>query len=289
MALQSHRARLLPYLLIAPAILLTVGISLYPALYAFYLSLHRSRRGVLEYVGTRNYQTLLTSGTYWHGVRLTATFGVMFVFSVLVLGYLLALAFNERPRHAALYMTIIFIPWMLSEIVVGVMWRWLFLPNVGAAQAWLTPLLGDNLLGNGTSALLIVTAAMVWRALAFGMLLLLAGLQKIPAALQEAAQIDGATPWQAFWRVTFPLMLPTTQITLVFLTVQALNAIGMFLAITDGGPGRTTEVLALHMYRETVQFLNFGYGAALSVTVFFINAVLALIYVRGLHTQDILS
>ncbi len=278
------RRALLPYALVTPALLAVAGVSLYPALYNLYLSFHRTQRGELVYNGLHNYQTILASPTFWNAVRLTATFAAFFVPLVLVGGYLLALVFYSGVRFGRFYMTLIFIPWMLSEIVAGVMWRWLFLPGVGIVQTWLDPI-AANILGTGTGAMTVVICATVWRALAFGMLLLLAGLQTIPQEIHEAAAIDGATRWQAFWHVTVPLMAPTHQVTLAFLTVQAMNTTGMFLSITEGGPGRSTEVLALHMYRESIQFFNFGYGATLAVTVFVVTAFVISTVVSGLHTR----
>ena len=132
----------------------------------------------------------------------------------------------------------------------------------------------------------VVVAATFWRALAFSALLLLAGLQTIPGELGEAAAIDGANRWQSFWKVTWPLLLPTTQVTVVFMSIQAVNAVGMFLAITQGGPGRATEVLSLQMYKEALTFNNWGYAGALAVMMFLVNAALAFIYIRALQSQN---
>lgn len=129
----------------------------------------------------------------------------------------------------------------------------------------------------------IVTGATIWRSLAFAMLLILAGLQTIPREISEAASIDGATAWQNFWQITWPLALPTTVVTILLLSIQAVNATGMFLAITNGGPGRSTEVLSLYMYREAIEFFNFGYGAALSVVMLGLNAILATFYLRAMR------
>ncbi|MCU0511162.1 MAG: sugar ABC transporter permease [Anaerolineae bacterium] len=283
----SHRLyKIFPYVLIAPAMLLVLLVSLYPTLYSFYLAFHRNRRGVLEYVGTRNFEVIVNSDAFWNSLRLTAVFGIFFVGLVMLFGFLLALVFNRNLQGGGIYMTIIFIPWMLSEIVAGVMWRWMFLPQLGVLQNALSPLLGDiTFLATGSGALGVVIGATLWRSLAFAMLLLLAGLQTVPKELSEAGMIDGANRWQVFWRITWPLMLPTTQITFVFLTIQAVNAVGMFLSITQGGPGTATDVLSLQMYREAIEFFNFGYGAALSVVMFVINAVLAFVYISTLRAQ----
>ncbi|KAA3658025.1 MAG: sugar ABC transporter permease [Chloroflexi bacterium] len=281
-----RQGKIYPYLLIAPALLFITAVSLYPTLFSVYLSLNRSRRGQLEFVGLRNFEIIFNSGDFWESFRLTAVFGIFFVVLVMILAFLLALIFKRGLRFSGIYMSIIFIPWMLSEIVSSVMFRWLFLPEIGIAQRLLGPLFGDiTFLGTNSGAMGVVVSATIWRSVAFAMLLLLAGLQTIPGEVTEAAAIDGATRWQAFWRVTWPIVLPTTQVTIVFLTIQAINGAGMFLSITNGGPGRATEVLSLYMYREAILFFNFGYGAALAVILFLINAVLAVVYIRSLQTQ----
>ena len=282
--------KIYPYLLIAPALILIVTVSLYPTLYSLYLSLNRSRRGNLEFVGLRNFQIIFNSNDFWESLWNTAIFGVFFLAIVMFFAFVLALLFNSGIRFGGIYMTIVFLPWMLSEIVSGVMFRWLFLPQFGLAQSVLGPLLNDiSFLGSPAGAMGVVTAATIWRSVAFAMLLILAGLQTIPGDLSEAAAIDGATRWQSFWKITWPLALPTTQVTIVFLTIMAINAAGLFLSITGGGPGRATEVLSLYMYREAILFFNFGYGAALSVVMFMLNALLAFVYIRTLQSQNSLT
>ena len=280
-----------PYLLIAPAVFFVIAVSLYPTLYTFYLSLHRFRRGQFEFFGLRNFEIILDSSSFWNSLRLTFVFGFFFLVLVVGIGLLLALVFNRKLSGTSAYMTIIFIPWMISEVVAGIMWRWMFLPNIGILQNALGPLLSVPgreylFLADGNGALGVVIAATFWRALAFAALLLLAGLQTIPSELSEAASIDGASRWQQFRLVTWPLLLPTTQVTIVFMSIQSLNAIGMFLSITRGGPGRATEVLSLQMYREALEFSNWGYAGALSVVMFAINALLAFVYIRSLNAQN---
>lgn len=285
------KKKLYPYVLIAPALLFVSAVSLYPSLYTFYLSTQRFRRGAAEFVGLRNFQVMWESRNFWNSLRLSGVFGFWFLLLVMLLGLGLALVFNRKLRGNGVYMTLIFIPWMISEIVAGIMWRWMFLPNIGVLQNFLGPLLATGgesfrFLATGSGAMGVVVAATLWRSLAFATLLLLAGLQTIPGELGEAAAIDGANRWQNFWRVTWPLLLPTAQVTLVFMSIQAVNAVGMFLSITRGGPGRTTEVISLQMYREALEFNNWGYAGALAVVMFAINALLALVYIRGLQSQQ---
>ncbi len=282
--------KLYPYLLITPALIFIITVSLYPTLYSLYLSLNRSNRGQLEFVGLRNFEIIFKSSNFWESLQNTAVFGLFFLALVMFFAFILALMFNSGVSLGGIYMTIIFVPWMLSEIVSGVMFRWLFLPQFGLLQNWLGPVFNNLVfLGSAGGAMGVVTGATIWRTVAFAMLLLLAGLQTIPRDLNEAAAIDGASRWQTFWKITWPLLLPTTQVTVVFLTIIAINAAGLFLSITGGGPGRATEVLSLYMYREAILFFNFGYGAALSVIMFLLNALLAVIYIRTLRSQTVLD
>ncbi|MFN3979907.1 MAG: carbohydrate ABC transporter permease [Caldilinea sp.] len=275
-----------PYLLILPALLIICLVSLYPALYSIFLSLNTFRRGERVFVGTRNFEQILASANFWDSLRLTAVYGVLFVLLTMIFAFILAVMLNRRMSYTGLFMTMIFVPWILSEVVTGVIFRWLFLPGYGLLQDLLSPLFGDiAFLGHPQGAMGVVIGATIWRTLAFAMLLILAGLQTIPGEVYEAGAIDGANGWQSFWSITWPLVRPTTLVIVLLLTLQAINATGLFLSITNGGPGRATEVLSVSMYREAIVFFNFGYGAALAVLMLLINIVLAAIYIRTMRSE----
>lgn len=275
-----------PYLLILPALLIICLVSLYPALYSIFLSLNTFRRGERVFVGMRNFEQILASANFWDSLRLTAVYGVLFVLLTMIFAFVLAVMLNRRMNYTGLFMTMIFVPWILSEVVTGVIFRWLFLPGYGLLQDLLSPLFGDiAFLGHPQGAMGVVIGATIWRTLAFAMLLILAGLQTIPGEVYEASAIDGANGWQSFWSITWPLVRPTTLVIVLLLTLQAINATGLFLSITNGGPGRATEVLSVSMYREAIVFFNFGYGAALAVLMLLINVVLAVIYIRTMRSE----
>ncbi|MGQ9849477.1 MAG: carbohydrate ABC transporter permease [Aggregatilineaceae bacterium] len=285
-----------PYLLIAPAMILVIAVNFYPTLYSFYLSTTRYRfdmsqgQFVTEFVGLHHYRLILDSVDFWESLRLTLVFSVLFIPITMILAFGLALLFNRSMLLGGLYMTMIFVPWVLSEIVAGVVWRWMFYRNYGVLQNLIGPLIGDvTLMADKKGAMGVVTLASVWKSVAFAMLLILAGLQTIPKELYEAAAIDGANRRKIFIKITWPLVQPTTLVTVVFLSLQSVNSIGLFLAITDGGPGRATEVLSLHMYREALQYFHFEYGAALSVMMLILNAVLAAIYFQFLKSESALA
>ncbi len=288
--------RIYPYLLISPAMLLVFGVNFYPTLYSFYLSMTReyfqwqTGEMINEFVWFHHYELIFDSANFWESMRLTLIFGIWYILGTMIVAFILALIFNRNMRFGGFYMTLIFIPWVLSEIIGGVVWRWMFYRDYGVLQNLLGPLFGDiTLIADKQGAMGIVVAASVWKSVAFVMLLLLAGLQTIPKELYEAAGIDGASRMQSFRKITWPLIQPTTLVTVVFLSIQSVNSIGLFLAITDGGPGRSTEVLSLHMYREALQYFHFEYGAALSVIMFLINVVLAAVYFRFLQVESALG
>jgi ABC-type sugar transport system permease subunit len=285
-----------PYLLISPAMILVIGVNFYPTLYSFYLSMTRYRfvmsqgKFITEFVWFHHYELIFDSADFWESLQLTLSYSVVFITLTMMFAFGLALIFNRRMLLGGVYMTLIFVPWVLSEIVAGVVWRWMFYRNYGVLQNLIGPLVGDiTLMADKSGAMGIVTIASIWKSVAFAMLLILAGLQTIPKELYEAAAIDGANRSQIFRKITWPLVQPTTLVTVVFLSLQSVNAIGMFLAITDGGPGRSTEVLSLHMYREALQYFHFEYGAALSVIMFAINVILATIYFQFLKSESALA
>lgn len=286
----KKKLSLYPYLLTLPALVFITIVSLYPTLYSFYLSMTRSKKGIIEFVGLRNYSIILRSADFRQSLWLTIVFTVFYVLLTVIIAYILALMLNRGLKLTGVYMTIIFLPWVLSEITSGVVWRWMFYQDYGIIQNLLAPIFkGKALITTNWGAMAIVIAATTWRSISFGMLLLLAGLQTVPREIYEAASIDGSNGWNSFWKVTWPLVRPTTIVTTVFLTIQAINGVGMVLAITEGGPGRATEILGLHMYREAMQFYNFGYAAALSVVLLLINIVLAAFYLRALERENALA
>lgn len=286
----KSRAGYYPYLLTAPALLFISAVSLYPTLYSFYLSMTRSKKGVTQFVWFDNFKIILQSSDFAESLRNTLVFSFFYVLLTVVIAYILALLLNRGIKFSGVYMTIIFLPWVLSEITTGVVWRWMFYQDYGILQNLLGPLFNNvALITRPWGAMSIVIVATVWRSISFAMLLLLAGLQTIPKEVHEAAAIDGASGWNAFWRVTWPLAFPTTVVTIVFMTIQAVNGVGMILSITEGGPGRATEVLGLQMYRQAMQFYNFGYAAALSVVLLLLNIVLAAFYLRALQRENALA
>lgn len=285
-----HRSKILPYLFISPALVLIFVIIFYPTLYGLYLSLCSQIPGTGEFkfMGLGNFSNFLTSKDFWQSVRVTLIFSLGYVVLTVVLGLFLAIMLNQRVKFSGIYMTLLFIPWVLSPTVAAIIWRWLFNPAVGLIELTMRRLglVGiGGILSNPWGARAIMVSLSVWQGIPFSMLLLLAGLQSISSELIDAGRIDGATHWQSFRFIIWPLLKPQLLVLLLLLTIGAINASGTFLVVTDGGPGRATEVLGIYMYHIAFRFFQLTQGSALAVIMFFINLGITLIYMRFFSSE----
>jgi len=288
----TQEARL-AYLLLAPALLAIALIALYPLGYTVWLSCQQK---ILKlpwlgqtWVGLANYRELLGSSRYWMAFVNTVMFTLVSVALETVLGLLAALAIHRAKILTGLTRAAILLPWAIPTVVAAVMWLFLVNPAFGPIPMLLRGLgLSDNavvLLAHPVSAWAVIIATDVWKNTPFMTLMLLAGLQVIPAELHEAAAMDGASRWQTFRRVTLPLLTPALLVALIFRTAQAFMVFGHVYTLTAGGPGTATETLAFLAFQAIFNDLRFGYGSALSVMMFLGSLIFALLYIRFLGIQ----
>ncbi|MDX2138088.1 MAG: sugar ABC transporter permease [Chloroflexota bacterium] len=264
--------------MLLPALAVLLVLQVYPTIYAVYLSLTRQRRGEFEFMGLTNFELLLNNSDFHDSVWRTITFSFWYVVLTIGLGLLVAILVNRRVRFSGWYLVVIFVPWVLSDVVAGTMWRWMFLEDYGLLQDWLRPIFGDSIYINPDGAMGIVIAASIWRAVAFTAILFLGALQTVPAEVLESAALDGASRFQSFWRVTFPIIQSTFLIALLLTTIRSVNTVGLILATTRGGPGDATTTMATFLYRVSWGEGNFARGAAVSVVMFIFNVALAAVY-----------
>jgi multiple sugar transport system permease protein len=276
-----------PYQLLFPALLLLLLIQLYPTLYTINLSLNKIKGGKLTWVGLDNYTRLLKLNEFEQGLQKTATYASGYLILVVVLGMCIALLLNRRTRLTPLYMLLLFVPWVLSDVVSGTMWRWLFQQNYGILQVALNPLINDtSLLSNARGAMAIVILSSVWRGLPFASLLLLGALQTVSTEIKEAASLDGASGWQSFWRITIPIISPTLLVVILLNSISGINQVGLILATTGGGPATSTVTVSVLLYREAFKYGNFGAAATLAVFMFLLNLALTLVYFRVVKVES---
>jgi ABC-type sugar transport system permease subunit len=282
--------RRLAWLLVSPALLVTAAVALFPLMWTVWESLHHHDLRMpwlgQPFVGLANYAEILGDARFWGAMLHTLFFTVATVALELGLGLFLALAMNQAFRGRGLVRAAVLVPWAIPTVVAALLWRFLFDTQAGIANAALTGLgiLDEPIVWfvHAATAWVPVILADVWKTTPFVALLLLAGLQGIDPALYEAAAVDGAGVWRRLWSVTLPLLKPALAVSLIFRTLDAFRVFDLIYVLTGGGPGTATEPIALYAFNALFSNLRFGYGAALSVIVFLVTLLLALLYLKGL-------
>jgi ABC-type sugar transport system permease subunit len=277
--------RVLPYLLVAPAVILVFALTVYPTIYVLQTSFTdwNLMRTVTKPVGLQNYLDLATDSLALRALLNTVVFLVGSLALILVLGLALALALNEPVRFRTFFRSTVVLPWALTAVVVGVIWRWILIPDIGIVNYMLAGLgINVSFFLSPAAALATMIVVEVWRSTGYGMILLLAGLQGIDPTLYEAGRIDGAGFWRALRFITLPLLVPTLLVATILLSIRSVNLIDIPLVVTGGGPARMTETLGLYMWKESFSFYHIGYGSAVAMVMFAINLVLTVLYIRSL-------
>jgi len=295
-ALQQIRKRwfrdTLPFWLILPTIIVLLIVQVYPALYTVWLSLHEREPKGWEYVGLGNFRRLFNISLFNESVGHTLIFLVGYATLTMVAGFVIALLLNRKLRLAGLYVTLLFIPWIIADILAGVVFRLLVIPDYGLLAGILQnpalippkglsvltaippqPWFGDFPFPPAPAMILLILASS-WRALPFITLLLLAAMQTVPSEIIESSRIDGAGGWQITRHILVPLMLPTMVVALFSLTLSGMNSVGMIFSLTGGGPGTSTEVLSYLLYTIGWGQLRFGRAAALALMIAIVNWLL---------------
>lgn len=271
--------RLTPLWLLLPTLIILAIIQFYPVAFTFFISRHRLRAGELIPVGWRNYERLYNDSTFIESLEKSAVFVSATVIATLIIGMIIALALNQRPRFSTAYMLILFVPWVVSDVVAGTIWRWLFQQDYGLIQNVIAPLTGaTSLYAKPNGAMLIVILATIWRSLPFTALLFLGALQSVPKEVLESAALDGADRVRSFFRVTFPIIRPTIMVALILTTIASLNSVGVILTLTGSIPA--TQTAGIYLYKNGWQFGDFGLGAATSVVLFGLNMILTAGYLQ---------
>ena len=282
----------LALLLLAPAFFLIALIVIYPVgklLYnsVFDMQLSGGARA-LEFVGMRNFADALNDKEFWHAARNTLLITVVTVPGALLVGLGLALLANLPFRFKWVVRLSLLLPWALPLSFCGLIFAWFFHTDYGIVND-VFRLLGVReptmWLLDPQWAMAAICLTIIWKSSSFMALILLAGLQMIPRSLYEAAQVDGATRWQQFWQVTLPLLVPSIVVALIFRTLTALQTFDIPYTMTKGGPGSSTETLAMLIHKTTIDYLDLGYGSALAVLLFVMSMVVTGVYLRQIGKQ----
>ena len=266
-----------------PAIVLLLLLAIFPFVFTIMLAFGRvSLVGGLsiDFGTLRNWSALLADERFWNSARVTVTFVVVSVAIQYVLGMSLALLVNRRLPGITAFRVLFILPMTLTPIAVGYMWRMLFNDSIGPLNDLLTRigLAGVPWLSQGRYALASLIAVDVWHWTPFIMILLLAGLQAVPQEVVEAATVDGATAWQRFRLIVFPLLIPTSLAAIVLRALEAAKIVDEVYILTGGGPGTSTESLTLYAYNVGLQGFNLAYGATIAIALFLGVLILTVVF-----------
>ncbi len=278
------RSPWLPWVLLAPQVLVISVFFFWPAIQAVIQSMQQSDAfgTTVEWIGLENFRNLWNDETYLASFKTTAVFSVLVAASGISLALVLAVFADRIVRGSLFYRTLLIWPYAVAPAVAGVVWLFMFSPSIGILPYGLRKIGFEwNSLLNGNHAMTLIVMASVWKQISYNFLFFLAGLQSIPKSLIEAAAIDGAKPWRRFWTIQFPLLSPTTFFLLVINVVYAFfDTFAIVDAATHGGPGKETAILVYKVYFDGIKALDLGGSAAQSVVLMVIVAALTVVQFR---------
>ncbi|MCD9023642.1 carbohydrate ABC transporter permease [Cohnella silvisoli] len=290
-----HKTHITLACFLAPAVLIYSLLFLGPVLSSFYYSLTNWNgfTATMGFVGLRNYRDMMDDAAFVAALKNTAVFAVWVVILQNALAIPLAIALDSGIRSKNVLRVIFFAPAVLSPLVVGYTWMYIFNPNSGLLNTFLRsiglPSWEQVWLGDPKFAMFCIITMVIWQFTGYSMVIYLANLQTIPSELYEAANIDGAGRWNKFLRITFPLLAPAMTINILLSTIGTLKAFDLIYVTTNGGPFHATETLTVLIFESAFKDNNFGYGTAIGVVMFLIIFVVSLLQLLVLRRREVSS
>lgn len=270
---------------LALPVVLFVTFYIYPIISSIHLSLHSwdGFSPAMRWVGLQNYATLLSQPRFINAVFNNITWVVFMLVVPTGIGLLLASLLDRGMRGESIFRIIFFLPFTIPAVAVAAIWRWMYEPSNGLLTTVLNLIglggLSQNWLGDPNVVNFSLMGAVAWWTTGFAFLVFFAGLRNIPTECIEAARIEGATPWQTFWKVSFPLLWPSTIIVLGMSAIDAMRLFDVVWAMTKGGPAYSSEVLATQMYDLAFGRFSMGQASAVAVYLLIIAAVVIMPYI----------
>jgi multiple sugar transport system permease protein len=289
-AVPARRETRVAFWFLSPGLALFLVFTVIPVFAALYLSF--CRYDVIHspvWLGAKNYarlwQDVANRGVFYLSLRNTLQYAIGTIPLGMALALALALLLNAGLRGMGIYRTTYYLPVVTSMVAVAMVWMWIYDPSYGLLNYLLAKLSGGRLapqtwLANPGQAMAAIVAMSVWKGLGYNMVIYLAGLQGIPEHLYEAATIDGASAWQRFWRITWPLLKPTTAFILVVSVIGASQVFAQVYVMTNGGPNDATTTIVHQIFQNAFSYLKMGYASAMAFVLFALIFVLSLITLR---------
>lgn len=271
------------YAFIWPAVLVILVVTLFPLVYSLTLSFQTMRLvppTPPRFVGLGNYADLLSQARFWQVLGNTTVIVVTSVAVQYAIGFALALALHAKVAGEGAFRVGLLLPMLMAPVAVALIWRMLFHSTLGPVNDLFTAFGLPNLpfLTDGVWAKVSLIVVEIWQWTPFVVLLMLAGLQSLPQDIYEAARLEDASPWQQFWSITFPMLLPLSAAVVFIRLIEGFKIIDTVFVLTGGGPGVQTETLTLYAYQEGLKKFNLGYTSALSFTFLVIVILFGVAY-----------
>ena len=289
---QGLSDRAIAWLFVAPSIFLLLAVNIFPLIWTVRLSFTNFRvnrpNAEVQFVGLKNYISVLTDGDIWQTMQATAHFLIWTIVLQVLIGFALAYLINKKFRGNDLWTTIIVLPMMLSPAVVGNFWTFLYQPQIGLFNYAVGYLTGTDpsafsMIGDVSLAPWAIVIVDTWMWTPFVMLICLAGLRSIPSSIYEAAECDRASKWRQFRTITIPMVLPFLMLAVLFRGIENFKMFDLVVQLTGGGPGSITELTSINLKREAFEKWRTGYASAYAVILFVTVFGLASIYVKALN------
>ncbi|MCR4778216.1 MAG: sugar ABC transporter permease [Lachnospiraceae bacterium] len=268
----------------APALLVYFVFKLYPAISGFFYAL-TDWNGITktyEFVGVSNFREILDDSYFWGSMRFTLKYVLAIVVVSNVMALILAVAIESRPKGKGFFRTVFYMPNMISMVIGGYMWMFIFTKVLYyMADNWNLKLLDKSWIGDPKYSFLAIIIVAAWGAVGYLMIIYMAALQGVSTELKSAASLDGANAWQVFWKVTFPLIGHAVTICVFWALNSGFQVFDVIYALTGGGPGRATQSAAINIYEEAFKGnIRYGYATAKSTVLFFIVLIVTMLQLR---------
>ncbi len=284
--------RAIAWIFVAPTIFLLLAVNIFPLIWTIRLSFTNFRanrpNADVKWIGTRNYERILSDGDIWLTMQATAHFLFWTILLQVLIGFTLAWLINRKFKGNDLWTTIIVLPMMLSPAVVGNFWTFLYQPQIGLFNYVIAFIGGGDptsfsMIGDKELAPWSIVIVDTWMWTPFVMLICLAGLRSIPDTIYEAAECDRASKWRQFWTITVPMVLPFLMLAVLFRGIENFKMFDLVVQLTGGGPGNTTTLTSVDLKREAFEKWRTGYSSAYAIILFVTVFGLASIYVKALN------
>lgn len=276
-------------LFLSPTLVIFVTFILFPVIFSFYLSFHEWNMFSNEatFVGVENYKRMFNSQEFWSVLKNTAIFTFGTVPLNMIVALLVAMALNKHIKGKKFLRTAFFAPVIISPVAAAVIWRWIYDPNYGLLNYGISFFGIDsiNWLNDETAAMFALIIMGVWKTFGINMVLFSAGLQGIPETYYEAADIDGAGKWDKFWKITLPMLAPTTFFIMIMSMISSFQVFDLVYVLTSGGPLGSTKVFVFFVYEYAFKYFEMGYASAAAYILFIVLIALTMLQVRYMKNR----